>query len=96
MPSQDTHSPSAQITPEPRNADEFCWPTSPGPGKTTTTEAGRTSTVGNTEVLAGMISDRLDCDLHRIEAADPYPDSYDATVARNVREQNGNARPAIV
>jgi flavodoxin len=51
--------------------------------------------VGNTEVLAGMIKDRLDCEVHRIEAADPYPDSYDATVARNVREQNDNARPAI-
>jgi flavodoxin len=57
---------------------------------------GRTDLiVGNTEVLAGMINDRLDCDVHRIEAADPYPDSYDATVARNVREQNDNARPDI-
>ncbi len=57
---------------------------------------GRTDlTVGNTEVLAGMIKDRFNCEVHRIEAADPYPDSYDATVARNVREQNGNARPAI-
>jgi flavodoxin len=57
---------------------------------------GRTELiVGNTEVLAGLIKDRLDCEVHRIEAADPYPDSYDATVARNVREQNGNARPAI-
>jgi flavodoxin len=57
---------------------------------------GRTDlTVGNTEVLAGMIKDRLDCDVHRIEAADPYPEGYDATVARNVREQNDNARPAI-
>jgi hypothetical protein len=51
---------------------------------------GRTDlTVGNTEVLAGMIKDRLDCEVHRIEAADPYPESYDFTVARNVREQNG-------
>ena len=33
--------------------------------------------------------------MHRIEAADPYPDGYDATVARNVREQDGNARPAM-
>ena len=57
---------------------------------------GRTDlTVGNTEVLAGMISDRLDCDVHRIEAADTYPESYDSTVARNVREQNDDARPAI-
>jgi hypothetical protein len=29
--------------------------------------------VGNTEVLARMISARLDCDVLRIEAADPYP-----------------------
>ncbi|MBP1136648.1 flavodoxin [Arthrobacter sp. PvP023] len=57
---------------------------------------GRTNlTVGNTEVLAGMIRDRTGCDVHRIEAADPYPDSYDATVAQNVREQNNDARPGI-
>jgi flavodoxin len=51
--------------------------------------------VGNTEVLAGMIGELIVCDVHRIEAADPYPASYDATVARNVREQNADARPAI-
>jgi flavodoxin len=51
--------------------------------------------VGNTEVLAGMIAELIVCDVHRIEAADPYPASYDATVARNVREQNADARPAI-
>ncbi|WP_245199189.1 flavodoxin [Arthrobacter sp. PvP023] len=57
---------------------------------------GRTNLiVGNTEVLAGMIRDRTGCDVHRIEAAEPYPDGYDATVARNVREQNIDARPAI-
>jgi flavodoxin len=51
--------------------------------------------VGNTEVLASMIRDLLGCDVHRIEAADPYSDDYDATVARNVREQESDARPAI-
>ena len=51
--------------------------------------------VGNTEVLARMISELIDCDVHRIEAADPYPASYDATVERNVREQDADARPAI-
>ncbi|GAA3421632.1 flavodoxin [Streptosporangium vulgare] len=51
--------------------------------------------VGNTQVLAQMISERLDCDLHRIRAADPYPDDYGQTVARNVREQDADARPAI-
>ncbi len=34
-------------------------------------------------------------DLHRIEAADPYSDDYDDTVARNKREQDADARPAI-
>lgn len=51
--------------------------------------------VGNTEVLAAMIGNLISCDVHRIEAADPYPDGYDETVARNVREQDINARPAI-
>nr|WP_307875157.1 flavodoxin [Frankia nepalensis] len=55
----------------------------------------RNLAVGNTEVLARIIAGRLHCDVHRIEAADPYPDDYDATVARNVREQNADARPAI-
>jgi flavodoxin len=57
---------------------------------------GRTNlTVGNTEVLAGMISQLIGCDVHRIEPADPYPYDYEETVERNVREQNANARPAI-
>ncbi|MGW0810720.1 flavodoxin [Nonomuraea sp. NPDC002799] len=51
--------------------------------------------VGNTEVLAQMIGKRVDCDVHRIEPADPYPDDYEETVARNVREQEADARPAI-
>jgi flavodoxin len=51
--------------------------------------------VGNTAVVADMISAAVAVDVFRIEAADPYPDSYDATVARNVREQNAEARPAI-
>jgi Flavodoxin len=42
-----------------------------------------------------MIAERLDCDVHRIRAADPYSDDYDDTVARNVREQDADARPAI-
>ncbi|WP_144127741.1 flavodoxin [Catellatospora sichuanensis] len=50
---------------------------------------------GNTEVLAAMIGKLIGCDVHRIEAADPYSDDYGDTVARNVREQNADARPAI-
>lgn len=57
---------------------------------------GRTDLkTGNTEVLARMISEHIECDVHRIEAADAYSDDYDATVARNVREQDADARPAI-
>jgi len=57
---------------------------------------GRTDLkIGNTEVLARMISGRIECDVHRIEAFAPYPDDYDETVARNVREQDADARPAI-
>ncbi|MGA5507221.1 flavodoxin [Streptomyces umbrinus] len=57
---------------------------------------GRTDLrIGNTEVLAQMISGLVECDVHRIEAVEPYSDDYDKTVARNVREQNADARPAI-
>jgi flavodoxin len=51
--------------------------------------------VGNTEVLARVISDRLACDVHRIEPVDRYPADYDETVERNVHEQDSDARPAI-
>lgn len=57
---------------------------------------GRTDlATGNTEVLAGILSEAIDCDVHRIEAAEPYPDDYEATVARNSQEQDADARPAI-
>lgn len=55
----------------------------------------RNLTVGNTEVVAGMIRDRMGADLYKIEPVDRYPDSYDATVARNNEEQDSNALPAI-
>jgi flavodoxin len=50
---------------------------------------------GNTEVLADMISDQIRCDVYRIDAAEPYPHDYQATVERNVREQDADARPTI-
>ena len=42
-----------------------------------------------------MISSSISVDVYKIEAADPYPASYQATVERNVREQNDEARPQI-
>lgn len=52
--------------------------------------------VGNTEVVAGFISDALSCDVFEIRPVEPYSDRYDPTVERNVREQSENARPAII
>ncbi|MCA9879303.1 MAG: hypothetical protein KC442_16040 [Thermomicrobiales bacterium] len=51
--------------------------------------------VGNTEVLAAMISEQIACDVYRIEPVDPYPWDYEETRARNVEEQEADARPAI-
>lgn len=51
--------------------------------------------IGNTEVLATMIAKHIAADMYRIRAASPYPHDYEATVARNVREQNADARPRI-
>jgi flavodoxin len=51
--------------------------------------------IGNTEVVANIIASTLSVDVYRINAEDPYPASYDATVERNVREQDDDARPAI-
>ncbi len=55
----------------------------------------KTLKVGNTEVLANMIADRVTCDVYRIEAADPYPEAYEPTVERNVQEESADARPRI-
>lgn len=52
--------------------------------------------VGNTERLARMITERIGCDVYRVESSEPYSDDYDDTVARNVREQDTDARPGIV
>jgi flavodoxin len=66
------------------------------PGENYWNGGRRNLKVGNTEVLARAISARLDCDVHRIEPADPYPVDYDQTVQRNVREQDTDAGPEIV
>jgi flavodoxin len=50
---------------------------------------------GNTEVLATTIREHIAADVYWIRAASRYSRDYDATVARNVREQNANARPRI-
>lgn len=60
-------------------------------------EGGRRNlAVGNTELLAGMIAQRIATDVFCIDPATPYPYSYDDTVELNVREEQDNARPEIV
>lgn len=51
--------------------------------------------IGNTQVVAQHIAERVSADVIRIEAADPYPHDYEATVERNRREQQDDARPEI-
>jgi flavodoxin len=51
--------------------------------------------VGNTKVVADMISDRIGCDVYEILAAEPYPEDYEETRERNVQEQDTDARPEI-
>ncbi|WP_454852564.1 flavodoxin [Promicromonospora soli] len=55
----------------------------------------RTLEVGNTQVVAEMIEQLADVDVYVIQAADPYPEDYEQTVDRNVREQRADARPEI-
>jgi flavodoxin len=55
----------------------------------------RSVDVGFTEILAGMIGERIECDTYRIEPADPYPTAYEPTVERNGEEQQDDARPRI-
>ena len=50
--------------------------------------------VGNTKVVAGMIGDRIGCDVYEI-TAEPYSDDYEETRERNVQEQDADARPGI-
>ena len=48
---------------------------------------------GNTAVLAEEIAKQTGADVYEIVAADPYSDDYGATVARNVREEDGGFSP---
>jgi flavodoxin len=52
--------------------------------------------VGNTEVMAGYIHERLPgSDIFKIEPVVPYPDKYDECTAVAKKEQRENARPAV-
>ena len=50
---------------------------------------------GNTAVLAYMISGKVVSEVFEIEPAEPYPESYDETLAIGQRELDSNERPAL-
>ena len=50
---------------------------------------------GNTQVVARQIRRALQADLFEIEPADPYPEDYEETVARAVRERDSGYRPRL-
>jgi flavodoxin len=57
---------------------------------------GRTTLeVGNTEIVANLIAGLVPVDVHRLLEREPYSASYNDTVARNVEEQQRDARPAL-
>lgn len=98
-----TSSPGGRTTPGPSELPASA--TAPGrrillayfsrPGENYYYGGRRNLRTGNTEVLARTIREHLTCDVYRIRATDPYPEDYEQTVARNVREQDADARPAI-
>ncbi len=50
---------------------------------------------GNTRVIAGTLQRDLGADLFEIEAAQPYPADYEATVERARQERDRGATPAL-
>ncbi|MBQ4419279.1 MAG: flavodoxin [Synergistaceae bacterium] len=51
---------------------------------------------GNTMVLAEMIAEKTGGELFEIKPAKPYPKDYQTTTEIAKREQNENARPALL
>jgi flavodoxin len=90
-----TTGPRTQETPVPRSSSAVLLVYFSRAGENYWNGGRRDLEVGNTAVLATKIVERLGCDVYEIQAADPYPEDYDETVARNVREQDEDARPEI-
>ena len=51
---------------------------------------------GNTMILAEMIANRIGAELFEVKPAKKYPADYDTCIDVAKREQNQNARPAIL
>ena len=53
------------------------------------------STQSMTEIITEHLSRTVSVDVFRLEAADPYPENYDAVLERAQSEQNTGARPTL-
>ena len=63
--------------------------------------SGENNELGNTAVMAQLITDKLKEDSHevtsfRIEPSTPYPDGYDQKLARAMEERSMQERPEFV
>ncbi len=56
---------------------------------------GDTSTTGTTEVIAGMLHEKVGGDLFRIETVEPYPEDYEATVKQASEERTAGSKPPL-
>lgn len=51
--------------------------------------------VGNTEIVAGKISEFISADIFRIDTVKPYPEDYTETTNLAMFELNNDARPKL-
>ena len=58
-------------------------------------DAGELQNMQTTEKVAKQIADYTGADIIRLEPVDPYPEDYDACVARAEAEHPANARPEL-
>lgn len=52
-------------------------------------------TIGNTEIVAGMIQKLTEADLFKVEPIQPYSKNYNECIAQAQADQNRNARPEL-
>lgn len=56
----------------------------------------KTLTVGNTELVAGMLQKLTGADMFKIEQKQPYSKGYNECIEQARADQNQNARPELV
>lgn len=52
-------------------------------------------TIGNTEIVAGMIQKLTGADVFKVEPIQPYSKNYNECIAQAQADQNRNARPEL-